>query len=58
MRRPAIIYYYRPRREADHASRGDRAAAMTGMELKRMRLAFLGGAMIALCYMLATEDDD
>ena len=34
------------------------AAAMTGMELKRMRLAFLGGAMIALCYMLATEDDD
>jgi hypothetical protein len=37
---------------------GDRAAAMTGMELKRMRLAFLGGAMIALCYMLATEDDD
>jgi hypothetical protein len=57
MRRPAIIYGTTIGRAARLITRAG-AAAMTGMELKRMRLAFLGGAMIALCYMLATEDDD
>ena len=31
---------------------------MTTLELKRLRLAFLGGALIALCFMLVTEKDD
>jgi hypothetical protein len=28
------------------------------MEVKRVRLAFLTGALIALCVLIATEDDD
>ncbi len=31
---------------------------MTAPELKRIRLAFLGGALVALCFMLVTEEDD
>ena len=31
---------------------------MTAPELKRIRLAFLGGALVALCFMLVTEEDE
>ena len=33
-------------------------ALMTAADLKRLRLAFLGGALIALCIMLVTDEDD
>ena len=31
---------------------------MSGSELKRIRLCFLSGALVVLCYLIVTEDDD